>query len=97
MISPIFVGVTAIVAVPSNIQRANVRFQNTGVSILYLKKIPKSGAFTLPSITDYEVLLAPAALLTEAGEAFTTNSTAAFSVVSSIPGGILAIYETQKV
>lgn len=97
MVSPIIVGVTAIVAAPLNPIRANIRFQNTGVSILYLKKIPKSGAFTLPSITDYEVLLAPAALLTEAGEAFKTNSTAAFSVASGIPGGILAIYETVKV
>ena len=97
MSSPITIGVTAIVAVAANPCRADVRFQNTGVSILYLKKIPKCGVFTIPSWTDYEVLLAPAALLTEAGEAFTTNSCAAFSVVSSIPGGILAIYETQKV
>ena len=97
MSSPIIIGVTAIVAVPANPCRADVRFQNTGVSILYLKKIPRCGVFSPPSWTDYEVLLAPAALLTEAGEAFSTNSTAAFSVVSSIPGGILAIYETQKV
>ena len=97
MASPITVGITATVAVPVNPCRANVRFQNTGVSILYLKKIPKCGVFTIPSINDYEVLLAPAALLTEAGEAFTTDSCSAFSVVSSIPCGILAIYETQKV
>ena len=97
MSSPITVGITAIVAVPANACRADVRFQNTGVSILYLKKIPRCGVFSPPSWIDYEVLLAPAALLTEAGEAFTTNSCAAFSVVSSIPGGVLAIYETQKV
>ena len=97
MISPIVINITPVIVVPINTRRANIRFQNTGVSNLYLRKIPASGPFTPPSIIDYDVLLAPAALLNEAGEAFKTNSIASFAVVSSIPGGLLAIYETVKV
>ena len=97
MISPIIVGITASIAAPVNRNRVNIRFQNTGISNIYLRKIPVNGVFTLPSIIDYDVLLAPAALLNEAGEAFKTNSTAAFAVVSSIPGGLLALYETERV
>ena len=97
MVSPVIIGIIASAVAPINQSRANIRFQNTGVSNLYLKKIPLSGVFTVPSLTDYEILLAPAALLNEAGEAFTTNSTLGFAVVSSIPGGILAIYETSKI
>ena len=97
MISPIIINITPTIAVPINTRRAKVRFQNTGISNLYLRKIPAAGAFTLPSIIDYDVLLAPAALLNEAGEAFNTNSIASFAVVSGIPGGILAIYETVKI
>lgn len=97
MVSPIIVNIVPIVAVPINVRRAKIRFQNTGVSNLYLRKIPMTGAFSPPSIIDYDVLLAPAALLNEAGEAFITNSVASFAVISSIPGGILALYETQKV
>ena len=97
MISPITINITPTIVVPINRRRANVRFQNTGGTNLYLKKIPRYGPFTVPSITDYEVLLAPAALLSEAGEAFSTNSIAAFAVVSSAVNGVLAIYETVKI
>ena len=97
MTSPITIGISAIVVAQLDKKRAVIRFQNTGVSIIYLKKIPSRGVFTPPSASDYEVLLAPAALLTEAGEAFFTNSVSAFAAVSSVAGGILAIYETKKV
>ena len=97
MVSPIIIGIVASSVAPINRSRVNIRFQNTGVSNLYLKKVPVSGVFTVPSVVDYEVLLAPAALLNEAGEAFTTNSTSEFAAASSIPGGILAIYETYKI
>ena len=97
MVSPIIVGIIPAVIAPLDKKRVDIRFQNTGVSIIYLKKIPLTGVFSFPSATDYEVLLAPAALLNEAGEAFVTNSVSSFAAVSSIPGGILAIYETRKV
>lgn len=92
MANPLIVGTTAIVAVPRNNQRVNVRFQNTGATILYLAKAP-----IIPSSVSYEIMLAlPTAA--EINEAFiTTNSTAQFNVVSSANNGVLAIFETKLV
>ena len=97
MASPLTIGTTAIVVAPINKKRDLVRFQNTGATIFYIKKVPFEGVFTLPSATDYEVLMQPSSSLTEAGDAFETNSVAAFAAVSSAVGGILSVYETSKV
>lgn len=96
MASPITIGTTAITIATRNTRRSDIRFQNTGATIIYIKKIPAEGLFTPPSATDYEVLLAPPAALTESGEAFITDSISSFAAVSSAAAGVLAIYETNK-
>jgi hypothetical protein len=92
MSSPLTVGATAIVAVPANRHRVDVRFQNTGATILYLARAP-----IVPTALNYEIMLAiPTA--GEINEAFiSTNSTAQFNVLSSAAAGVLAIYETNRV
>lgn len=98
MASPITVGVVAIVVAPINKKRAAIKFQNTSpTQIIYIKKIPLSGAFSTVSATDYEFKLSPLAEPTEGAESFETNSIASFMAISSAAGGILAIYETQYV
>lgn len=92
MASPITVGTTAIVAAPTNRRRVNIRFQNTGATILYLSRAP-----IVPTAIAYEILLA-IPIGAEANEAYVqTNSTAQFNVLSSAASGILAIFETIKI
>ena len=92
MASPITVGTTAIVAAVANRKRVDIRFQNTGATILYLARAP-----IIPTATNYEIMLAiPTAA--EINEAFiNTDSTAQFNVLSSAVGGTLAIFETVHV
>jgi len=96
MASPLIIGTTAVAIAVRNTRRADIRFQNTGATIIYIKKVPLEGLFTPPSATDYEVLLAPPAALTESGEAFITDSISSFAAVSSAAAGVLAVYETIK-
>jgi hypothetical protein len=96
MTSPIVVGVAAIVAVPIHKARSIVRFQNVGVTTIYLKKVPLSGAFSVVSPTDFEIILLPATGTAEGGDAFETNSIASFMAISSAAAGSLSIYETVK-
>lgn len=92
MANPIIVGTIAIIAIPRNVKRVKVRFQNTGASILYFYRNPN-----IPSSTNYEFLLEPA-VLSDVNDAYIeTNSTAQFNVVSSAVGGELAIFETARV
>jgi len=98
MSSPITVGVAAIVAVPINRNRASVRFQNTSPSqILYLKRIPLEGPYSVVSATDYDVRMLPDSATGEGGEPFETKSIASFMVVASAAAGTLAVFETVKV
>lgn len=92
MVSPMIVGTTAIVAIPKNRNREDVRFQNVGASFLYFTRYP-----IIPTYTNYEFIIGPP-IVGEINEAIiTTNSTAQFNVISNLPGGILAIYETNKI
>jgi len=100
MTSPITIGTTAIVVLPVNNRRADVRMQNTGTSSIYIKRIPLGAISTTVSSTDYEVLLGPSlgeAGESEAGEPFVTDSVAAFVAVSSAANGKLAIFETNNI
>jgi hypothetical protein len=97
MASPITVGTAAIVVAPINTNRSNIRFQNTSSNIIYIKKIPLSGAYSVVSATDYEVQLFPASSSQEGGEAFETNSIASFMAIAATAGSALAVYETNKV
>ena len=97
MISPISIGAASTVVVPVNKSRVSLRFQNVGITNLRIKKVPMSGAFSLVSLTDFEVFLSPSAGILESGEQFTTNSISSFMVISDIPGGALAMYETNKI
>ena len=98
MASPIVVGTTAIVAVPANASRNNIRFQNTSsTQTIYLKRIPTTGAYGIVSTTDYDIRLLPDTATAEGGEPFETQSTASFMVISSASAGSLAIFETVKV
>lgn len=113
MASPVMIGTTASVVVPINRRRADVRFQNTGDTIIYLKKFPLTGAYTVVSASDYEVMLTPASSSSNnghgnddnngndhskgVGESFWTDSIASFMAVSSASGGSLSIYETNKI
>jgi hypothetical protein len=96
MTSPVTIGVTSIVVAPINSKRASIRFQNTGSAIIYIKKIPLTGSFSVVSPTDYEVELFPASSSQEGGEAFETNSVASFMAIGSSTSS-LAIYETNNV
>lgn len=96
MTSPIIVGLIPITIAPINTKRSTIRFQNAGISAINIKKIPISGVFTDVSLVDFEIQLFPSATVVESGEAFETDSVASFRVISNIPGGILAIYETNK-
>lgn len=106
MASPITIGTTAMVVALKSAARADIRFQNTGSSTIYIKKIPLSGAFSTVTSTDYEVKILPFTSedadeedddrrRTGEGEAFETNSIAGFMAVSSSSHGLLAIYETK--
>jgi hypothetical protein len=97
MASPITIGTTATIVVEKNRKRVNVRFQNTSPNIIYLKKIPLKGAYSIVSPTDYEVQLFPASSSQEGGEAFETNSISSFMAISAAAGSTLAIYETYKI
>lgn len=97
MASPIVVGTAAMVAVPINVNRGIVRFQNTSATqIIYIKKIPLSGSYGVVSATDYEVRLLPDDAVST-GDYFETNSIASFMAISSAAAGSLSIYETSKV
>jgi len=98
MASPITLGTTAIIVVPINKKRANIRFQNTSATqTVYIKKIPLTGPFTTVSITDYDVRMLPDSATGEGGEPFETNSIASFMAIASAAAATLAIYETNKV
>ena len=98
MASPLTIGITSSFVAVFNRRRSIIRFQNTGASTIYIKKVPFEGVFTPPSVTDYEVVLTPSTTTAfEAGDAFETNSIAGFMAVSSVVGGLLSIYETNKV
>jgi hypothetical protein len=85
--SPQTVGLIAI-TIPRNRNRVNIRFQNTGTTILYVSRS------NLVSATNFEFTI-PAPTLTEPSESnITTNSTSAFYVVSSAAAGQIAIFET---
>lgn len=97
MASPITVGTSAVILVPINTSRANLQIQNTSATqTIYLKRIPVSGAYTVVSATDYEMLLTPASATAAAGDAFVTNSVASFMAIASASGGLVAVYETNK-
>lgn len=97
MASPIIVGTSAIVVAPINKKRSNIRFQNASPNIVYLKKIPLSGPYTVVSATDFEVQLFPASSSQEGGEAFETNSVASFMAIAAAANSALAIYETNNI
>ena len=106
MASPLTIGTTASVIVPINRSRADIRFQNTGDTTIYIKKFPLTGAYTVVSANDYEVMLTPTSNQGNskdnphtkgAGESFETDSIASFMAVSSASGGILSVYETNKI
>ena len=94
MASPVTVGTTAGTVVSSNTKRNSIRFQNTGNTIIYLKKNVYGG--TVVSPTDYEILLSPSNSSSESGEAFTTDSVHSFSAISNSSGGVLSVYQTIK-
>lgn len=95
--SPLTIGTTAVSVANKNTARAAIRFQNSGTTTIYIKKIPLSGAYSIVSPTDYEFKLFPLAENTEGAESFETNSIAGFMAISSSAGGTLAVYETKKV
>jgi len=97
MASPVIVGTSAIVVAPINKKRSNIRFQNTSTNIIYIKKIPLSGPYSVVSATDYEIQLFPASSSQEGGEAFETNSIASFMAIAAGASSALAVYETNKV
>ena len=97
MTSPVVIGVVAAPVAPIRKNRGNIRFQNTGASLIYIKKVPIEGSFSVVSPTDYEIFLAPSVLSAEAGDAFETDSISSFMAISSAIGGVLSIYETIKV
>jgi len=113
MASPISVGTTAIVVAPINQARALIRFQNTSAvssssssssssappssNIIYIKKIPLSGAYPVVSATNYDVRLFAGQINEGLSEIFETNSIASFMAVSSAASGVLAVYETINV
>lgn len=96
MASPLTIGTSAVTVVPIRKKRDNVRMQNTGATVIYIKKIPLEGPFSIVSPTDYDVLLTSSTTTAEAGDAFETDSISSFMAVSSAAGGLLAIYETIK-
>lgn len=96
MASPLTISTTASIVALVNKRRNSIRFQNSGTTTIYIKKIPIAGTTTTVSVTDYEVLLAPSTSAGEAGEAFVTDSVASFMAISSAAAGILAVYETVK-
>jgi len=97
MANPLIVGITSELVAPIERRRALIRFQNTGATIIYIKKIPLEGVVTDVSPTDYQIALYPAASSSEGGEAFDTTSIASFRAISSAAGGLLAVYETKYI
>lgn len=96
MASPVTIGTTAIVVAPINKKRSLIRFQNTSATqVIYIKKVPITGTFTVVSAADYEVLLEPITALVDGGDAFETNSVASFMAIASAAAGTLAVYETS--
>lgn len=59
MSSPLTIGTTAISVAIKTPRRVIIKFQNTGDTKIYLKKIPTKGTYTIVSPTDYEILLYP--------------------------------------
>jgi hypothetical protein len=96
MVSPLSVGTAATVVAPIRKKRNSIRFQNSGTTQIYLKKIPLEGAYSVVSATDYEVVLYPTSSSQEGGEAFETDSILSFMAISPGTAGILAVYETIK-
>lgn len=94
MASPLSIGTSAVTIAAVNTNRVLIRFQNTGATIIYIKRVPLTGYFTTVSPTDFEVMLAIPAAGTV--EFFETNSASAFIAVSSAASGFLAVYETQR-
>lgn len=95
MASPLPIGIAVVVIAPVNRKRAGIRFQNTSATqTIYIKKIPRSGAYTPVSATDYEIRLLPDSATDVAGEALQTNSTSSFEAIASAAGGLLAVCET---
>lgn len=93
MATPITVGTTPIVAIKSNLQRYQVRFQNTGSTTLYFYRMPG-----IPSEDNFEFKLSGTPGQSEkVEESFITNSVKQFNVVSSGANGELAIFETIKI
>jgi len=98
MASPVTIGTSAVVVVPVNKDRVSIRFQNTSATqTIYIKKIPLEGAFSVVSVTDYDVRMLPDSSTGEGGEPFETSSIASFMAISSAAAGTIAIYETVKV
>jgi len=91
MITPISVGTAAIVAVPRNVNRVKIVFQNNGATTLFFYRNPN-----IPSATNYEFLLEPGTI-TGNDSGFSTNSISQFNVVSSAAGGVLSMFETVTV
>ena len=97
MITPITVGITAMIAVPANPKRSSIRFQNVSVTqtLYFVRQIGTIP--NVPSITNFEFSIAPESVVFDPNDAnATTDSTAQFNVVASAAAGSLAIYETSK-
>jgi len=98
MASPLVIGTTAVVIALVNKQRANIRFQNTSATqIIYIKKIPLTGTYTVVSATDYDLKMLPDSATGEGGEPFETNSVCSFMAISSAAAGTIAVFETNNV
>lgn len=97
MATPLSIGTTAIAVALINKKRAIIRFQNTGLKDIYIKKIPLTGVIDPVSATNYEVLLPSSHGETDEGAIFETNSVNAFQAVAVTPGSTMAVYETVKV
>lgn len=97
MASPLTIGTSRVQIASMRTNRADIRFQNTGTTTLYIKKIPLSGVVPTVSDTDYEVQLISPPSANEEGEVFVTNSICGFVAISSKAGGLLSVYETKKI
>lgn len=96
MTTPMSVPITPVVAIGVNKKRNTVRFQNVGTFPLYfVRQIGQTS--NVPSITNYEFVLQPAAVAEMNEASISTNSIAQFNVVAVGGVGTLAIYETQTV
>ena len=93
MASPVIVGITPIL-IPGNRSRASIMFQNSGVSTLLFKR-QLSYLPDLPSLTNYDFAIGSDAVF-DPEALVSSKSTAPFYVVSTLAGGVLAIFETIK-